>query len=69
MLHTGLANGNYECGYHCESNERCNWISFNENLGICQQFQTCSEIEVNQEFVSSKVQCFTEFGEFQNCLL
>ena len=69
ILKTSLANENYECGSHCESNENCKWISFNDVVGICQQFETCSEIETqNSEFVSSKLQCFTESGELQKFL-
>ena len=63
ILDTSLASGEYNCAVHCQLENQCQWYSYNAGLGICQHFQTCSNIDQNSEFQSSKIQCFT--GESQ----
>ena len=63
ILDTSLASGEYNCAVHCQLENQCQWYSYNAGLGICQHFQTCSKIDQNSEFQSSKIQCFT--GESQ----
>ena len=56
------------CWSLSKSNDHCNWFSINPigqmTIAVCQLFETCTEIEPNQMFKSSQVECGN--GKFNN---
>ena len=56
-----------ECWNLCRSTENCFWFSFSQLLKTCLLFNGCPEIDENENFVTSEVDCTYDIqGEIRN---
>ena len=46
-----------ECWNLCQSTENCFWFSFSQLMKTCLLFNICPEIDENENFVTSEVDC------------
>ena len=46
-----------ECWNLCQSTENCFWFSFSQLMETCLLFNICPEIDENENFVTSEVEC------------
>ena len=46
-----------ECWNLCQSTENCFWFSFSQLMETCLLFNICPEIDENENFVTSEVDC------------
>ena len=48
----------FECWSLCHSTQQtCKWFSFSQTLETCLLFNKCPEIDENDDFVTSEVDC------------
>ena len=56
-----------ECWNLCQSTENCFWFSFSQLMETCLLFNICPEIDENENFVTSEVDCTYDIqGEIRN---
>ena len=50
-------NSSRSCLESCQNFDKCSWMSYEENFQECLLFQTCHDIDVNQNYVSGQKEC------------